>query len=41
MFHVPLYLENMLGTGTVTDGTVAVVPSKQRDIWQLRFKILP
>ncbi|XP_023323293.1 D-2-hydroxyglutarate dehydrogenase, mitochondrial [Eurytemora carolleeae] len=33
------FLENMLGTGTVTDGTVAVVPSKQRDIWQLRERV--
>lgn len=34
-----LFLEEMLGDGTVSDGTVATVPSKQRELWQIRERI--
>jgi len=34
-----LFLEEMLTRGTVSDGTVADGPGKQKDIWQLRERI--
>jgi len=33
------FLENMMTDGAVEDGTVATVPSKQSEIWQLRERI--
>ena len=33
------FLENMMTDGCVEDGTVATVPSKQSEIWQLRERI--
>lgn len=34
-----LFLDRMMGQGTVTDGTVATAPSKQQEIWHLRERI--
>jgi len=34
-----MFLENMMSEGIVEDGTVATVPSKQSEIWQLRERI--
>jgi len=34
-----MFLENMMNEGIVEDGTVATVPSKQSEIWQLRERI--
>jgi len=33
------FLEKMMAAGHVTDGTVAVAPSKQRQVWQLRERL--
>jgi len=34
-----MFLEYMMGEGVVEDGTVATVPSKQGEIWQLRERL--
>jgi len=34
-----MFLEEMLEQGTVSDGTVASAPGKQREVWQLRERI--
>ena len=34
-----MFLESMMSDGAVEDGTVATVPSKQSEIWQLRERI--
>ena len=33
------FLERMMDSGVVEDGTVATAPSKQSEIWQLRERI--